>query len=388
RGNRELLAHYDEFLRSHPPSHVSTHPPGWFVLYRGLLSFFERHEAVASWIDHAQPRDMTDVLDHLQVSQGAIIPSADRATIATVALASRAAAILVVLPVAWLVRIRSRRSAAWLAAAVAGLVPAGILFAPRSDTVYPTFAALALALCCHAVRRKSVVAAAAAGLVLFAGLFMSLVFAAVAALAVCLVALEMFAWRRRPASGPAAAGAKAGRTGESQPLTHRPLAWIRPLTAAAAGLLLGPALLYLVWDHNVLECWSINLAKNSEFYKLVDRSYWSWVLVNPIELAVAMGLPAAILLVVRLSGEARGLFARGRFDPLAIAWLVIVVALNFSGLNLGEVARLWLFLMPLGAALAAETVGEAACGRHAAGGALVLLQGVACLVLARDLTVI
>jgi hypothetical protein len=332
---------------------------------------------------------MTEVLDHLEANQGAVIPRADRATIATVALASRAAAILVVLPVAWLVRIRSSRSAAWLAAAVAGLVPASILFAPRSDTVYPTFAALELALCCHAVRSKSVVAAAAAGLVLFAGLFMSLVFAAVAALGICLVGLEVLASRRPSGAGSTVAGPHAHGGADSQQLAKRPmLPWIRLLAAAAAGLLLGPALLYLVWDHNVLECWSINLAKNSEFYKLVDRSYWSWVLVNPIELALAMGLPAAILLVMRLSGEVRGLFAQGRFDPLAIAWLAIVVALNFSGLNLGEVARLWLFLMPLGAALAAEAVAEAAWGRKAAGGGLVLLQGGACLVLVRDLTVI
>jgi len=101
-----------------------------------------------------------------------------------------------------------------------------------------------------------------------------------------------------------------------------------------------------------------------------------------------MGLPVAIMLVVRLTSEARGLCAHGRFDPLAITWLVIVLVLNFSGLNLGEVARLWLFLMPLGAALAAEPVGDAAWGRKAAAGMLVLLQGGACLVLARDLTVI
>jgi uncharacterized membrane protein YcaP (DUF421 family) len=42
-----------------------------------------------------------------------------------------------------------------------------------------------------------------------------------------------------------------------------------------------------------------------------------------------------------------------------VAFLITLVALNLTGVTRGEVARLWMFLMPVAAALAAYAIDEA-----------------------------
>jgi hypothetical protein len=364
----QFLRGYDHFLAARPPDHVTTHPPGWFVLYRLLLDLFDRRPALARWIDDWQPTEMSAALDSESERGGQPIGPAARATIATVAVGSRLVAFLGVLPIAWLVRQRGRRSDAWLAAAASGLVPAAILFAPRSDTVYPAVTALLLAVTCFSVRRKSVTAAAGAGMLLFSAMFFSLTFLASAALGVAYVAFTI--WREW----------------DSWKTDRRRLAAIGG--AALAGWLAGPLLLWLVWRHDIFGAWLTNLGKNSQFNDLYQRTWWPWVAVNLLELALAMGLSASLLLLARGGAGLRGLVRRGPIDALLASWLLIVLLLNFAGVNLGEVARLWLFLMPLGAALAAESLIDPARPRPALAASFVLLQAAACVVLARGLNVL
>ncbi len=371
-----LLRHYDRFLASHRPDHISTHPPGMFIAYRALLDWFDAHPGAAHWICRIAPEDMTVAFNHIESAGVQRIPPADRATITVAALGSRAAAILVVLPIAWLLRQRASRTAAWGAMAAAGLVPAGILFAPRSDTVYPTMAVLTLAVVSHAVGARSTLSAATAGLLLFLSMFTSLVFAAVAAFAGIYALLEIAAGRDH--ASPNATNSLVTRNGGLCRLT----------VGVAAGWLVGPLILYLGWGHNIFQTWSINLAKNAEFYQHVNRTYSYWVCVNLIELAVALGLPAALLLAVGASSELRAIARRTRFDALMVSWLVVLLLLNFSGKNLGEVARLWLFMMPLGVALAAQPLAGLPRRRGVAVAAFIALQALACLVLSRDLTVL
>ena len=63
-----------------------------------------------------------------------------------------------------------------------------------------------------------------------------------------------------------------------------------------------------------------------------------WVVLSPVELAVGIGLPATALMAAGLAWR--------RAPRVALAGLAVLFVLNFSGRNLGEVARLWLPLMP------------------------------------------
>jgi hypothetical protein len=381
------------------PNHVSANPAGWIVIYRALLSFFDGHPRLAQAVWDLEPHEIAWALQ-----QNFPTPLPDQAAIAVVALLSRLAAVAVGLPVAWLARQRFGRSAALAACAMANLVPAVPLLAPAVDTVYPTFAALIVALSYFASERRSTRAAGAAGGLVAVGMFFSLCFLVVAGLCGLMVALR----------------AVAG---------HRPT--VRSMLAAGSAWLAVVALFAATLDHRVWESWSINLAKNHEFNANCGCSYGVWVGVNLLELAVAMGIPATVFLLFSLplpTGEGRGegtspgrqiqpfsnrphprgepnspsnrphpsplpegegtTVRRPQSMALVAAWLAIVVCLDLSGTNRGEVSRLWLFLMPLGAALAAEWLDTASRRGRAVLGMLLLLQAFNCVLLARELVLL
>jgi hypothetical protein len=81
-----------------------------------------------------------------------------------------------------------------------------------------------------------------------------------------------------------------------------------------------------------------------------------------------LGVGLSALLLVGAAGALRRLKAWRRWDPMALGLVVFVLALlalDVSGMNTGEVARLWLFLMPGAALLAARTLeGFGSAGRY------------------------
>jgi hypothetical protein len=85
--------------------------------------------------------------------------------------------------------------------------------------------------------------------------------------------------------------------------------------------------------------WIANLKNHARFYIEYPRTYRAWFLVNPVELAIALGLP---VVVWAGAGLLRPRLLPGSFW----ATLAVLCLLNLSGRNLGEVARLWLPFMP------------------------------------------
>ena len=85
--------------------------------------------------------------------------------------------------------------------------------------------------------------------------------------------------------------------------------------------------------------WWWNQRNHARFYAEYHRTYRAWVLVNPIELAVGLGLPAVTWVIVGLVSTAR---------EIRVTWatLIVLAFLTIGGRNLSEVARLWLPLMP------------------------------------------
>jgi hypothetical protein len=85
--------------------------------------------------------------------------------------------------------------------------------------------------------------------------------------------------------------------------------------------------------------WTWNLYHHARFYDDFSRTYSLWVWVNFIELAVAIGLPAAVWC---LAG-----FLFPRTLPRSVrATLLVLVLVDLTGRNLGEVARLWMLFTP------------------------------------------
>lgn len=347
----ELLANHAEIIRPRRPHHFTVNPPGWVTVYGGLINFFRGHPRLAQAVWSLAPGELPWQLRRVN---GAIaVPLGEQATLATIAAINRLLCFAGAIPAAWLAAVRWGRKGALAAASMVLLLPVEPLFAPRSDTVYPAVALLVLALSHYAWDRRSWMAAALAGVVLGVGTFFSMCFFVIGGLAALYVGAQSVGGKRPT---PAAACAA-------------PLGWLAVV-----------ALVYVA-GHNSWATWSVNVAKNAEFNSLYRQSYGRWTVVNLLEFGAALGLPLVIFLVGRLAVVRRA-------DPLLCSWAAILVILDLAGTNRGEACRLWLFMMPIGALLAAEWLPALDRWFRLSLAALVAMQALNCVILDRDLVLV
>ena len=131
--------------------------------------------------------------------------------------------------------------------------------------------------------------------------------------------------------------------------------------------------MWAAYDVNLVNVWRWNVINHAAFYNdpRFTRTYWKWLLVNPFELALSVGLPIALLALVGFRRSIQSVFSRSQAPrSQAGAWererngqrigtccciAVTIVLLWLSGKNSGEAARLWLFLMPWLIWLAADS---------------------------------
>jgi hypothetical protein len=96
---------------------------------------------------------------------------------------------------------------------------------------------------------------------------------------------------------------------------------------------------WLTTEADPFVVWAWNLHHHARFYLEYPRTYSRWLWVNPIELAIAIGLPTVVWLVVGLSAP--------RTLPRSVwATLIVLALVNLTGRNMGEVARLWMLFTP------------------------------------------
>lgn len=95
---------------------------------------------------------------------------------------------------------------------------------------------------------------------------------------------------------------------------------------------------------NLLEVWQWNYRNHAGFYLQYPRTYWKWLLVNPLELCLAAGLPLVLLALtsLRVVWKTPRAAAAGPFWMSLFTWALLWL----TGKNMGEAARLWIFLMP------------------------------------------
>ena len=253
-----------------------------------------------------------------------------------------------VIPIYLLARASLPASVAFAAASLWPIAPSPILFHPTADTVFPLLATGALALVASGGRIRAGLAGVALGI----GMQFTLAFLPVG-LVVAIVQLSRseLSWRSRA----------------------------ERVVATGAGFLGATALAWIISGGNPFVTWWWNQKNHARFYDDNPRSYLAWVLANPIELAVALGLPTSIALVAGLADRA--------VPRASLATLIVLALLDISGKNLSEVARLWLMFMP--ALGVAGAHGLQRCGgRPGDLGFLVLLLGIQTLALQSTIQVV
>jgi len=339
------LAGYERHMAEGDVLPIGTHPPGLTVAFRALLGLCREFPAVVDATLATQPDSVRSAFSAFDSTslRPRTLSRVERAVLWLAALLVQSGAAFAIVPLFGLLRLNCSRRASWLSAAFWPTIPALALFLPKADCLYPLPALAFLWLWLTALAHRSRLLSALAGLVFWFGLTLSLAF-----LPIALVALLTgcpFTARERPetltASGSEALESiSRSRFGSSWNIVP----FSRSLMAAAGWATLGFAIPCLAtgWllKLNLLRVWWLNFQNHAGFYGQFPRTYWKWLLVNPIELAIAAGVPLTVLAIWSIAVRRRP--AAG-YDW---AWLVTMGLLWLSGKNMGEAARLWILLMP------------------------------------------
>ncbi|MBC7966809.1 MAG: hypothetical protein H7Z17_12900 [Fuerstia sp.] len=341
---QKLLAEYESRMAKGDVLHEGTHPPGLLLLNRGLLKLTAEFPVVVRFSEAVQSSETVRMFREVEAAGQMARPLSESefAALHLSSLLSTLFAAMTVVPVFGLTRRLTDSRTAWRAAALMITVPTIGIFVPRSDVLYAcsgmllAWAAVAAILTQRRIKRW--VLAVLSGFILFGCLLLSLahvpVVVMLAVFAVGFVLLDL-----KDRCGPL----------------------METIVAAAVSFFIACE----AWQHctgcNLFNVWRMNLANHAGFYSQSVRTWYAWFAVNPIELAMAVGLPMAAMAIVMLVQSMKSIrfaspksLTNGRL--FAIACALTWTLLWLSGKNMGEAARLWCFLTPWIAIIAAQAV--------------------------------
>ena len=308
-----FLADYPGWIARQDALHIGTHPPGLFVVARAVFDRMAGSPDLARRVVALAP---TSTALMIRVSPG--LSRSDAATLIAIGAMTLLACSLTVVPLYLLSRASGLpASAAWAAATLWPVLPSALMFQPTADTAFPLLSTSALALAAWAGqggRLQGWLASLASGLILGVGMQFTLAFLPVGLIVAMLIVFSsQRSWPRR-------------------------LGLIVATGVVFLAITLG---VWAVTSANPFAIWWHNQANHARFYVENPRTYWAWLLDNPIETAVGLGLPTSAWIAVGLASP------RSRPVPL-VAWITLAVLalLTLGGRSLSEVARLWLPFFP------------------------------------------
>ncbi|MBS0203614.1 MAG: hypothetical protein JSS49_11985 [Planctomycetes bacterium] len=335
---RTLLTGYEDLMRERDVLHVGTHPPGLFLVFHGLIEACRSSSALSSFLDATQPGSFAEACDVIAKNSALSMPprpllGTDRRVLWLATLLVMAAASMAVLPLYGLIRRTVDPAAAWRTAALWPAVPTVAVFIPKSDVAYALIGLLMTYTWLAAVDRRSLWLAFVTGVLVWLGLMLSLAFLPMILFMVIVGGID-----------PAGLSTLRESTNDScaDHLRRIRLPPVACISGGLVGFFVPTVLVGAIWHVNLLTVWLLNYQNHAGFYAQYPRTYWKWLLANPVELAFAAGWPLALLsLAVVLTG-----FRSRRMSPVAIGMLVVWGALWLTGKNSGEAARLWIVFLP------------------------------------------
>ncbi|MFO0945982.1 MAG: hypothetical protein U1D30_08555 [Planctomycetota bacterium] len=317
---RAFLAHYETWIQHQDNFHIGTHPPGLIVIFHSIQRFFEQHPRQASSLVSYLPERFMDGLVQSAGTKGISIP--EQATLAVVAILTWVTYLWTILPIYANARLGASRENAWLAAAAWPLVPAGPLFLPVSDCLFPFVSASLVWLMLQSPASRLSLLEFLAGSLLVLGLFVSLAFLAI--LPIAIGSRLLHGWRARGTPWRGLIG----------------VIWF------AAGTV--SALIWFYWwfDVNLIAVWRENLAKHAGFYDRMPRTYFPWIGLNLVEFAISTGPIWFVAAFLPFLLRPWFTIPASRLGALQCGWWMTMILLDLSGRNLSETARLWILLTP------------------------------------------
>ncbi len=327
-----FLKGYEALMAEGDVLHVGTHPPGLFVMYRGLIGIADGSPGLVEVLNWSQPQSVRDSLDVIAENirqRDRMLTEKDRAVLWCGVLLSHFSVCWVIAPLFALMCWSASREVAWKACCFWPLIPTVAIFLPKDDVLFCGLVVSFLWCWLQGTRSRRATAAiwgAVAGALGFCGLFLSLVFLPIGLIALLAGVLGY------------------GRTTKAD---WREVARTQWPACLGGALAVGGLILVLrgVWGLDLIAVWRLNVRNHAAFYSQYARSYWKWLPVNAIELILALGVPLAMLVMTAIWRGLRTPVVARRASVIAVG--AVWGFLWLSGKNSGEAARLWIPLMPL-----------------------------------------
>jgi hypothetical protein len=323
------IATYADQMRT-LPYHARTHPPGFVLLFVAL-------RRICEWGLPHPPPVLSTIAESYRVF-GIGPTSTDAAAAIAGAFLFALIGALSLLPVYLLGRRFVNADAALCAVLLVAAMPSLLLFGASSDEIVLTLAVLVIWAGyaawhdrCHAERSEgfflswhSTLRALLTGLVLAIALFFTLGMLILAAWLAVWTIIGIARAHDRPSA-----------------LRHALLV----AAAAAVGFIGFYLVLYLgLGYHPIAVAREGLLAHRGVSTVEAARSYWEWLVMDPVELIVFAGLPLVVAAVWSWRGTAKDP-SLARLRTFLLAWMIALVLLDLSGTVRGEVGRIWLFLL-------------------------------------------
>lgn len=329
--------------------HSNTHPAGPGLIFYGVVRLVNERPDLA----HAAIAAACKVSPSVERVFLPEKPEAERlkkAAALLLGLVLCLGAALAVVPTYWLAARLCGHLGGVLCAGLTSMLPSAMLFNPGVDQLMPV---LSVALCATAyacavqctqpgessvvARRRLLLGSVLLGTVMYAAFFFSLAFLVnIALCALCALAAAVMLgrdWRRLVQNAAMVAG------------------------VCACVVVFWSALFWVWCRYDTLRVlWAV-LEQNAAFNVHSERTYWKWLLANPVQFFVFSGCPVATLLCFGMVADLRRIVSRTEQSvPYALCFVAVMALLWLSGKNLGEVERLWVFVMPLAAIAGAASL--------------------------------
>lgn len=337
---------YPELMPHFPSEHAQTHPPGLVVANRLTMHLLARLPALADWL--APPAIAARCIDLWLLDRSTAVA----ATLTVWAIIPLLMAAFTVFPAFWVARMMVEKTAVKLAVLLIAILPALLLFAPKVVQLYAPLTLLILGTFFLGLKKWSWPWFLLSGTLLSFASFLSLGNSALGLLLVVFAALYL--WQGRKSVGlPVASDSPQPTTGYGPAITD-----YQSLIISAFAFGVGAASFWLVyWLGWGVPPWQIAQVGLGQHYELVTqlRRYDWWLLWNVVDVIVFAGwiIVVGFTAVTIQSVKKIRTDQRQPLQMLALSLVVLLILLNISGSARGEVGRIWLFLMPLMAVVAA-----------------------------------
>ena len=333
----EFLGGYEARMRQGEVLHIGTHPPGLFLLSKACLNACDSWPSLVKLLNGLENTDTQHAfrLVEAEADYAPRLTENQLAALHLLSMLSRIAVVLTIVPLAVLSRQFFDVATTWKSCCLWPTLPCLAVFMPKSDVMFPLTCTSALVLAIIAMSGgKRLLLAVPAGAILWIGLMMSLAHLPVAVLLAAYAVIRAVISKRKTLTRDAIAGC-----------------------ICVATIFVCCVVWNAITDCNIFNVWLLNLTNHAGFYDQFHRTWYKWILVNPVEQMLSVGVPVFVVASVGVWKAARGCVSltgnpenNDSSEDMCCGFClsagVVIIALWLSGKNQGEAARLWCFLTP------------------------------------------